>query len=194
VIRREQTRLRVQRYRARQHGLRLEAAAAKWDNPDTVEHTGQDDVLSGLQDLTIDEAPHPKALTNRSLDTSTHDVECRTIESDFGYQTERTHSNLSEDDPSWNCHSDAHQASPNATRPPSRIGSHPVEHSHDKICAGLDRFSQAIQGQGSETRIRTIDRAILIYDQMFKIFFNPRCSCTLNYRIKILLPISSPTK
>lgn len=48
LIRREQTRLRVQRYRARQHKLRFESTAATWENLDTVEHSGQDNVLSGL--------------------------------------------------------------------------------------------------------------------------------------------------
>ncbi|KAL5585677.1 hypothetical protein FOVSG1_013369 [Fusarium oxysporum f. sp. vasinfectum] len=177
LIRREQTRFRVQRYRARQHKLRFEAAAATWDNLDTVEHTGQDDVLSGLQDLTIDEAPQPKVPTGRSPDTSTHDTESRTIQSGSSYQTERTDSNLSEDDPSWSCNSDADQASPDATRTPSRSGSHPVEYSYNSIRAGIDRFSRAIQDQASEARIRTIDRTIPVYDRMFKLFFNPKCSC-----------------
>ncbi|RYC78403.1 hypothetical protein BFJ63_vAg18723 [Fusarium oxysporum f. sp. narcissi] len=39
LIRREQTRLRVQRYRARQHKLRLEAAAATSDPLNTVGYT-----------------------------------------------------------------------------------------------------------------------------------------------------------
>ncbi|KAH7261569.1 hypothetical protein BKA59DRAFT_504619 [Fusarium tricinctum] len=54
LIRREQTRLRVQRYRARQHKLRLEAAAATSDPLNAVGYTSQDDVLSGLQDITVD--------------------------------------------------------------------------------------------------------------------------------------------
>jgi hypothetical protein len=191
LIRREQTRLRVQRYRARQHKLRFESTAATWENLDTVEHSCQDDVLSGLQDLTIDEALHPKVPTDRSPDTSTHDIEGRTIQSGSSYRIERTYSNLSEDGPSWSCISDADQASPDATRTPSRSGSHPVEHSYNGIRAGIDRFNHTIQDQASEARIRTIDRTIPVYDRMFKLFFNPKCSCMLHHQAKILLPFST---
>jgi hypothetical protein len=64
LIRREQTRLRVQRYRARQHKLRLEAAAATSDPLNAVGYTSQDDVLYGLQDITVDEVPSPKMPTD----------------------------------------------------------------------------------------------------------------------------------
>ncbi|KPA35194.1 hypothetical protein FLAG1_12133 [Fusarium langsethiae] len=84
--RREQTRLRVQRYRERQHRLRLDAATTTSDNLNTVNNNSQDDVLSGLQDLTIDGVPHPKLPIDRPSNASAHDGENRTMESGYEYR------------------------------------------------------------------------------------------------------------
>ncbi|KAG7001606.1 hypothetical protein FocnCong_v011316 [Fusarium oxysporum f. sp. conglutinans] len=172
--RREQTRLRVQRYRERQHRLRLDAATTTSDNLNTVNNNSQDDVLSGLQDLTIDGIPHPKLPIDRPSNASAHDGENRTMESGYEYETEDAHSDLNEGDPSWSYSLDADRASPLS----SRVGSPPTEHSHIKICAGLDRFYQASRDQGSETRDRPIDGAIAVYDQLFRLFFSFDCKCS----------------
>ncbi|KAH7462805.1 hypothetical protein FOMA001_g18356 [Fusarium oxysporum f. sp. matthiolae] len=200
--RREQTRLRVQRYRERQHRLRLDAATSTSENLNAVNNNSQDDVLSGLQDLTIDGVPHSKLPIDRPSNASAHDVENRTMEPGYEYETEDAHSNLnegdpsegdpsegdpsegdpSEGDPSWSYSLDVGRASPGATQPlSSRVGSLPTEHSRIKICAGLDRFYQAARDQGSETRVRAIDGAITVYDQLFKLFFSFDCKCTSNH-------------
>ncbi|KAH7465136.1 hypothetical protein FOMA001_g17343 [Fusarium oxysporum f. sp. matthiolae] len=182
--RREQTRLRVQRYREKQHRLRLDAATSTSENLNAVNNNSQDDVLSGLQDLTIDGVPHSKLPIDRPSNASAHDVENRTMEPGYEYETDDAHSNLnegdpSEGDPSWSYSLDVDRASPGATQPlSSRVGSLPTEHSRIKICAGLDRFYQAARDQGSETRVRATDGAITVYDQLFKLFFSFDCKCS----------------
>lgn len=75
LIRREQTRLRVQRYRARQHQLRLGATADTADNtvsPDS--YYGQDDGILVVQNLTLDEVAQPVVPTEGALTTAAASV------------------------------------------------------------------------------------------------------------------------
>ncbi|KAL6405824.1 hypothetical protein AUP68_10963 [Ilyonectria robusta] len=185
LIRREQTRLRVQRYRARQHRLRIGAATVTTDSTITTGSSGQDDGLFGLQNLTLDEVPQLNVPTGCSPIAPITSVGGGNIESHPNDQADWPLAILSEDETSSSCDPDLGMNRPSETGSLPRIGAFPPGYGCNQTCSGLDRFIQAAKDQGSEARIASLDGLITVYDQVFELFFNLECNCTFNYRATI---------